>query len=118
MHIRPKASAVKGVKAHHGYPHFRRPLHVGLPVSKPETAKFYVDVLAFREFWRRLTHPAGRQSGTLPTLKSRQGTIKFRMHCPGVPWQRGDRRKGPYHIALEVPTWPRRRGNQAKPLKS
>lgn len=77
----------------------RRMLHVGFYVSKPETARFYIDALGFREFWRgsaddktasysNLMVPEGPDYvefllGAKPTTPERIGTV--------------------YHIALEVP---------------
>jgi hypothetical protein len=54
----------------------RRLLHLGLPVSKPETAKFYSS-------WR----------ATSPTGDARLAR----------PLQPFGQHKGPYHIALEAP---------------
>jgi lactoylglutathione lyase len=74
-------------------------LHVGFYVSKPETARYYIDVLGFREFWRgsadgkttsysNLYAPEGSDYvefilGALPDTKARKGTV--------------------FHLALEVP---------------
>ena len=76
-----------------------RMLHVGFYVSKPETARYYVDVLGFREFWRgsvdgknasysNLFCPEGADYiefilGARPDTKERWGTVN--------------------HLALEVP---------------
>lgn len=76
-----------------------RMLHVGFYVSKPETARYYEDILGFREFWRgsaddkaasysNLMVPEGSDYvefilGARPTTPERYGTV--------------------YHIALEVP---------------
>jgi lactoylglutathione lyase len=74
-------------------------LHVGFYVSKPETARYYIDVLGFREFWRGSTDgktasysnlfaPEGSEYiefilGARPETKERKGTV--------------------YHLALGVP---------------
>ncbi len=74
-------------------------LHVGFYVSKPETARYYIDLLGFREFWRgsvdgktasysNLFAPEGADYvefilGARPETKERKGTV--------------------YHLALEVP---------------
>ena len=73
--------------------------HVGFSVTKPETARYYIDILGFREFWRgsadgkvasysNLMSPEGPDYiefilGTAPPTKERAGTV--------------------YHVALEVP---------------
>ena len=77
----------------------RKMLHVGFYVSKPETARFYIDLLGFREFWRgsadgkaasysNLYAPEGDEYvefilGEKPATLERKGTV--------------------YHMALEVP---------------
>jgi catechol 2,3-dioxygenase-like lactoylglutathione lyase family enzyme len=77
----------------------RKMLHAGFYVSKPETARFYIDLLGFREFWRgtvdgktvsysNLYAPEGDEYvefilGEPPTTLERKGTV--------------------FHIALEVP---------------
>jgi lactoylglutathione lyase len=81
----------------------RRMLHVGVPVSKPETVRYYVDVLGFREFWRANAPSGDTSLATLANLKVPAGDDYLEWHLsrrPLAPW---GERKGPYHIALEVP---------------
>jgi lactoylglutathione lyase len=75
-----------------------RLLHVGFYVSKPETARYYLEVLGFREFWR----------GTVDEKKSAYANcmvpegseyVEFMLNGPPTDANRGTM----YHIALEVP---------------
>jgi catechol 2,3-dioxygenase-like lactoylglutathione lyase family enzyme len=81
----------------------RRLLHVGLPVSKPATVKFYVEVLGFREFWRANSPTGDGKLATLSNLKVPAGDDYIEWHLSRRPLQPFGQRKGPYHIALEVP---------------
>ncbi len=72
-------------------------LHVGFYVSKPETAKYYIDVLGFREFWRGT---ADGKKASYSNLFVPEGTeyVEF-LFAPPTPQTRGTT----YHVALEVP---------------
>lgn len=74
-----------------------RLLHVGFYVSKPETARFYMDVLGFREFWRGT---ADGKVASYSNLYTPEGTeyVEFLFAKP-TPERVGTT----YHIALEVP---------------
>ena len=81
----------------------RRLLHVGIPVSKPETGKLYVDTLGFREFWRTTSPNGDGKLASLSNLKVPAGDDYIEWHISRSPLQPFGQRKGPYHIALEVP---------------
>jgi catechol 2,3-dioxygenase-like lactoylglutathione lyase family enzyme len=81
----------------------RRLLHLGFPVSKPETAKFYVDILGFREFWRAHAPGGDGKLATLANLKVPSGDDYIEWHLSRRALAAWGQRKGPYHIALEVP---------------
>ncbi len=81
----------------------RRLLHVGLPVSTPDTAKFYVKTLDFREFWRANSPTGDARLATLSNLKVPNGDDYIEWHLSRRPLFPFGERKGPYHIALEVP---------------
>jgi catechol 2,3-dioxygenase-like lactoylglutathione lyase family enzyme len=75
-----------------------RMLHVGFYVSKPETERYYKDILGFREFWR------GSADGTTLSyvnLMVPEGSdyVEFILGPPPTPERYGT----VYHIALEVP---------------
>jgi len=104
MQYTPESLSVQGVGKHMTDPRIsRRLLHVGLPVSKPETAKFYVDVLGFREFWRAHAPGGDGKLATLANLKVPSGDDYIEWHLSRRPLAAWGERKGPYHIALEVP---------------
>ena len=81
----------------------RRLLHVGLPASKPEVAKFYFDILGFREFWRATNRNGDTKLATLSNLKVPNGDDYVEWSLSRKPLLPFGERKGPYHIALEVP---------------
>ncbi|HLJ16796.1 MAG TPA: VOC family protein [Bryobacteraceae bacterium] len=75
-----------------------RLLHVGFYVSKPETARFYIDTLGFREFWR----------GSADGKRASYSNVRVPEGCDYVEFILGpvptpERRGTVYHIALEVP---------------
>jgi catechol 2,3-dioxygenase-like lactoylglutathione lyase family enzyme len=74
-------------------------LHVGFYVSKPETLKYYVDVLGFREFWRG---SVDGKTASYSNLFAPEGSdyIEFIL---GPPPETKERKGTVYHIALEVP---------------
>jgi catechol 2,3-dioxygenase-like lactoylglutathione lyase family enzyme len=74
-----------------------RMLHVGFYVSKPETAKYYIDLLGFREFWRGT---ADGKKASYSNLMAPEGTeyVEF-LFAPPTPATLGNT----YHVALEVP---------------
>lgn len=76
----------------------RRLTHVGFHVSKPETARFYIDTLGFREFWRGT---ADGKKVSYSNLMAPEGTeyVEFLFGPVDTPERRGT----VYHIALEVP---------------
>jgi catechol 2,3-dioxygenase-like lactoylglutathione lyase family enzyme len=76
----------------------KRLLHVGFYVSKPETARFYIDTLGFREFWRG---SADGKAASHSNLLVPEGSDYVEFVLGPVPpvEQRGTG----YHIALEVP---------------
>ena len=76
----------------------RKMTHVGFYVSKPETAKFYIDVLGFREFWRG---SADGKTVSYSNLYAPEGDEY--VECLGPPPATLDRMGTVYHIALEVP---------------
>lgn len=76
----------------------RHMTHVGFHVSKPETLKYYSDLLGFREFWR------GTADGikvSYSNLMVPEGTeyVEFLFGPIETKEQKGTA----YHIALEVP---------------
>ena len=77
----------------------RRMTHVGFYVSKPETAKFYIDVLGFREFWRG---SVDGKTVSYSNLFAPEGDeyVEFIM---GDPPNTLERKGTVFHIALEVP---------------
>jgi lactoylglutathione lyase len=80
----------------------RRLLHVGLPVSKQETAKLYIETLGFREFWRANAQTGDARLATLANLKVPNGDDYIEWHLSRTALRPFEQRKGPYHIALEV----------------
>jgi catechol 2,3-dioxygenase-like lactoylglutathione lyase family enzyme len=104
MQYTPESLSVQSVGKHLSEERVsRRLLHVGLPVSKPETAKFYIDTLGFREFWRANSPTGDAQLATLSNLKVPAGDDYIEWHLSRRPIPPFGERKGPYHIALEVP---------------
>lgn len=81
----------------------RHMLHVGLPASKPEIAKFYFEILGFREFWRAIGRNGQTKLATLSNLKVPNGDDYVEWSLSRRPLLPFGERKGPYHIALEVP---------------
>ncbi|HEY3457118.1 MAG TPA: VOC family protein [Bryobacteraceae bacterium] len=81
----------------------RRLLHVGLPASKPEMAQFYFQILGFREFWRATSRNGQSKLATLSNLKVPNGDDYVEWSISRNPLPPFGERKGPYHIALEVP---------------
>jgi len=75
----------------------KRMNHVGFYVSKPETAKYYIDVLGFKEFWRGTVDG---QKASYSNLLAPEGTeyVEFILAKP-TPETMGTT----YHAALEVP---------------
>ncbi len=73
--------------------------HVGFYVSKPETARYYIDVLGFREFWRGTVDG---KTAAYSNLFAPEGSdyIEFIL---GPPPETKERKGTVYHIALEVP---------------
>jgi len=73
--------------------------HVGFYVSKPETARYYIDVLGFREFWRGTVDG---KTASYSNLFAPEGSdyIEFIL---GAPPDTKERKGTVYHIALEVP---------------
>ena len=74
-------------------------LHVGFYVSKPETARYYIDVLGFREFWRG---SANGKTASYSNLFAPEGSdyVEFIL---GPPPETKERKGVVYHLALEVP---------------
>lgn len=72
-------------------------LHVGFYVSKPETARYYVEILGFREFWRGT---ADGKVASYANLMVPEGSdyVEFMLGPPPTPERYGT----VYHIALEV----------------
>jgi lactoylglutathione lyase len=72
--------------------------HVGFYVSKPETARYYIDVLGFREFWRG---SADGKTISYANLMVPEGSdyVEFMLGPKPTPERYGT----VYHIALEVP---------------
>ncbi len=104
MQYTPESLSVQGVGKHLSDERVsRRLLHVGLPVSKPETAKLYIETLGFREFWRANSPTGDATMATLSNLKVPNGDDYIEWHLSRRPLQPFGERKGPYHIALEVP---------------
>ena len=86
MQYTPESLSVKDVGKHITDTRIsRRLLHVGLPVSKPETAKFYVDVLGFREFWRAHAPGGDGKVATLANLKVPSGDDYIEWHLSRRP---------------------------------
>jgi catechol 2,3-dioxygenase-like lactoylglutathione lyase family enzyme len=75
-----------------------RMLHVGFYVSKPETERYYKEVLGFREFWRG---SADGKTLSYVNLMVPEGSdyVEFILGPPPT----ADRYGTIYHIALEVP---------------
>src|SRR5262249_35508573 len=66
----PESLAIQGLGKHVSDARIsRRMLHVGVPVSKPETVRFYLDILGFREFWRANAQKGDMSLATLSNLK-------------------------------------------------
>lgn len=77
----------------------KRLLHVGFHVSNPATARYYIDVLGFREFWRGT---ADGKKASYSNLMVPEGSdyVEFLFGpAPTTPAEKGVK----YHIALEVP---------------
>ena len=74
-----------------------RMLHVGFYVSKAETARYYMDILGFREFWRGT---ADGKAASYANLMVPEGCdyVEFMLGPPPTPERYGT----VYHIALEV----------------
>ena len=74
-------------------------LHVGFYVSKPETVRYYIDVLGFREFWRG---SVDGKTASYSNLFAPEGAdyIEFIL---GEPPDTKERKGTVYHLALEVP---------------
>ena len=74
-------------------------LHVGFYVSKPETVRYYSDVLGFREFWRG---SVDGKSASYSNLFAPEGSdyVEFIL---GQPPDTKERKGTVYHLALEVP---------------
>jgi lactoylglutathione lyase len=74
-----------------------RMLHVGFYVGKPETLKFYADVLGFREFWRG---SVDGKNASYSNLLVPEGTeyVEFILAKPTA-----ETMGTAYHLALEVP---------------
>jgi catechol 2,3-dioxygenase-like lactoylglutathione lyase family enzyme len=72
-------------------------LHVGFYVSKPETAKYYIDLLGFREFWRGT---ADGKVASYSNLLVPEGIdyVEFLFAKPTAATMGTT-----YHVALEVP---------------
>jgi catechol 2,3-dioxygenase-like lactoylglutathione lyase family enzyme len=74
-------------------------LHVGFYVSKPETARYYIDVLGFREFWRGSADGKNASYSNLFAPES-SDYIEFIL---GPRPETKERKGTVYHLALEVP---------------
>ena len=104
MQYTPESMAIQGLGKHLSDARVsRRMLHVGVPVSKPETVRFWVDILGFREFWRANAPSGDTSLATLANLKVPAGDDYLEWHLSRKPLAPWGERKGPYHIALEVP---------------
>jgi lactoylglutathione lyase len=104
MQYTPESLAIQGLGKHLSDARVsRRMLHVGVPVSKPETVKFYIDILGFREFWRANAPSGDTSLATLANLKVPAGDDYIEWHLARKALPPWGERKGPYHIALEVP---------------
>jgi lactoylglutathione lyase len=104
MQFTPESLAIQGLGKHLSDARVsRRMLHVGVPVSKPETVRFWVDILGFREFWRAHAPSGDTSLATLANLKVPAGDDYLEWHLSRKPLAPWGERKGPYHIALEVP---------------
>jgi lactoylglutathione lyase len=104
MQFTPESLAIQGLGKHLSDARVsRRMLHVGVPVSKPETVHFWVDILGFREFWRANAPSGDTSLATLANLKVPAGDDYLEWHLTRKPLAPWGERKGPYHIALEVP---------------
>ena len=73
--------------------------HVGFYVSKPETARYYIDVLGCREFWRG---SVDGKTASYSNLYTPEG-IEYVEFILGAPPETKERKGTVYHIALEVP---------------
>jgi catechol 2,3-dioxygenase-like lactoylglutathione lyase family enzyme len=80
-----------------------RLLHVGLPANNPQIAQFYFEILGFREFWRATARTGDMKLATLSNLKVPNGDDYVEWSLSRIPLLPFGQRKGPYHIALEVP---------------
>jgi lactoylglutathione lyase len=104
MQYTPESLAIQNLGKHLSDTRIsRRLLHVGVPVSKPETVKFYIDILGFREFWRANAPSGDASLATLANLKVPAGDDYLEWHLSRKQLPAWGRRKGPYHLALEVP---------------
>jgi lactoylglutathione lyase len=104
MQFTPQSLAIQALGKHLSDARVsRRMLHVGVPVSKPETVRFWVDILGFREFWRANAPSGDTSLATLANLKVPAGDDYVEWHLSRKPLAPWGERKGPYHIALEVP---------------
>jgi lactoylglutathione lyase len=104
MQYTPESMAIQGLGKHLSDARVSlRMLHVGVPVSKPETVRFWVDILGFREFWRANAPSGDTSLATLANLKVPAGDDYLEWHLSRKPLAPWGERKGPYHIALEVP---------------
>jgi catechol 2,3-dioxygenase-like lactoylglutathione lyase family enzyme len=77
----------------------RHMTHAGFYVSKPETARFYIDLLGFREFWRG---SVDGKTASYSNLYAPEG-IEYVEFILGAPPDTLERKGTVYHIALEVP---------------
>lgn len=73
--------------------------HVGFYVSKPETARYYIDCLGFREFWRG---SVDGKTASYSNLFAPEG-LEYVEFILGPPPETKERKGTVYHIALEVP---------------
>jgi lactoylglutathione lyase len=73
-------------------------LHVGFYVSKPETARYYTEILGFHEFWRGSNDGKVASFANLFAPEGRD-YIEFELGPPPTPARYGT----VYHIALAVP---------------
>jgi catechol 2,3-dioxygenase-like lactoylglutathione lyase family enzyme len=76
----------------------RRMTHVGIHVSKPETAHYYIDLLGFREFWRGSADGVKTSYSNLMVPEGDE-YVEFLFGPIDTVAQKGN----VYHIALEVP---------------
>jgi len=104
MQYTPESLAIQSLGKHLAETRIsRRLLHVGIPVSKPDTVNFYLDTLGFREFWRANAPSGDTSLATLANLKVPAGDDYIEWHLSRKPLAAWGQRKGPYHLALEVP---------------